>query len=206
MASAFTFCTFVRPHADALPLIITHWLAWLDHRVPQGHRAAHRPDGARRRDAADAFHVVCPSLTRLRLQRQADRAGLGRRADRCRLDRPDGRLGYKRYGAQGSDWGTSVSASLGQQDAAHVAGHSSDAAARAAGSRRRSTTSPSGSARRSRRSSTPPNRDSGYSQEQCHSTADHRVRARGLARGALRLDHREVLGLDRLRRPIWRTC
>jgi pimeloyl-ACP methyl ester carboxylesterase len=32
------------------------------------------------------------------------------------------RLGYARYGAQGSDWGTSVSASLGQQDAAHVAG------------------------------------------------------------------------------------
>jgi pimeloyl-ACP methyl ester carboxylesterase len=32
------------------------------------------------------------------------------------------RLGYERYGAQGSDWGTSISASLGQQDAAHVAG------------------------------------------------------------------------------------
>jgi pimeloyl-ACP methyl ester carboxylesterase len=32
------------------------------------------------------------------------------------------RLGYERYGAQGTDWGTSVSASLGQQDAEHVAG------------------------------------------------------------------------------------
>ena len=32
------------------------------------------------------------------------------------------RLGYERYGAQGSDWGTSVSASLGQHDAEHVAG------------------------------------------------------------------------------------
>jgi epoxide hydrolase len=32
------------------------------------------------------------------------------------------RLGYDRYGAQGSDWGTSISASLGQHDAAHVAG------------------------------------------------------------------------------------
>jgi pimeloyl-ACP methyl ester carboxylesterase len=32
------------------------------------------------------------------------------------------RLGYDRYGAQGSDWGTSVSASLGQQDPEHVAG------------------------------------------------------------------------------------
>jgi epoxide hydrolase len=32
------------------------------------------------------------------------------------------RLGYDRYGAQGSDWGTSVSAALGQQDSEHVAG------------------------------------------------------------------------------------
>jgi len=33
-----------------------------------------------------------------------------------------GRLGYDRYGAQGSDWGTSVSAALGQQDPERVAG------------------------------------------------------------------------------------
>lgn len=32
------------------------------------------------------------------------------------------RLGYERYGAVGSDWGTSVSACLGQQDPTHVAG------------------------------------------------------------------------------------
>ena len=32
------------------------------------------------------------------------------------------RLGYRRYGAQGSDWGTSVSATLGQLDAHHIAG------------------------------------------------------------------------------------
>jgi pimeloyl-ACP methyl ester carboxylesterase len=32
------------------------------------------------------------------------------------------RLGYERYGAQGGDWGTSVSASIGQQDPEHVAG------------------------------------------------------------------------------------
>ena len=32
------------------------------------------------------------------------------------------RLGYARYGAQGSDWGTSVSAILGRLDAGHVAG------------------------------------------------------------------------------------
>ena len=33
-------------------------------------------------DAADAFHVVVPVAARLRLQRQADRTGLGRRAHR----------------------------------------------------------------------------------------------------------------------------
>lgn len=32
------------------------------------------------------------------------------------------RLGYRRYGAAGGDWGTSVTASLGQQDPGHVAG------------------------------------------------------------------------------------
>jgi epoxide hydrolase len=32
------------------------------------------------------------------------------------------RLGYDRYGAQGGDWGTSVTTSLAQQDAAHLAG------------------------------------------------------------------------------------
>jgi pimeloyl-ACP methyl ester carboxylesterase len=33
-----------------------------------------------------------------------------------------GRLGYARYGAQGGDWGTSISASIAQQDPEHVAG------------------------------------------------------------------------------------
>jgi pimeloyl-ACP methyl ester carboxylesterase len=32
------------------------------------------------------------------------------------------RLGYDRYGAQGGDWGSSVTTSLGRQDADHVAG------------------------------------------------------------------------------------
>jgi len=32
------------------------------------------------------------------------------------------RLGYDRYGAVGSDWGTSISASVGQQDPEHVPG------------------------------------------------------------------------------------
>ena len=32
------------------------------------------------------------------------------------------RLGYDRYGAQGGDWGSMVTAALGQQDAAHLAG------------------------------------------------------------------------------------
>jgi hypothetical protein len=31
-------------------------------------------------------------------------------------------LGYERYGAEGSDWGTSVTATLGRHDRAHLAG------------------------------------------------------------------------------------
>jgi pimeloyl-ACP methyl ester carboxylesterase len=33
-----------------------------------------------------------------------------------------GRLGYRRYGAQGGDWGAAVTTSLGHQDAEHLAG------------------------------------------------------------------------------------
>ena len=49
------------PHEDALPLVMTHgWPGSVD-RAARDRRAAHRPDRARR-DAADAFHLVLPSL------------------------------------------------------------------------------------------------------------------------------------------------
>ncbi len=73
-------------------------------------------------DAADAFHVVCPSLPGYGFGGKPDRTGWGVERIAGAWAELMARLGYRRYGAAGSDWGTSVSASLGQQDAAHVAG------------------------------------------------------------------------------------
>jgi epoxide hydrolase len=109
------------PHAEALPLIITHgWpgsvVEFLDVLDPLTDPTAH--DGA----AADAFHVVCPSLPGYGWSGRPTEPGWG-------VERIAGawavlmaRLGYDRYGAQGSDWGTSISAILGQRDRAHVVG------------------------------------------------------------------------------------
>jgi pimeloyl-ACP methyl ester carboxylesterase len=108
-------------HADALPLVITHgWpgsiVEFLDVIAPLTDPPAH---GA---DAADAFHVVCPSLPGYGFSDKPARPGWG-------IERIAGawaalmaELGYERYGAQGSDWGTSISATIAKQDPAHVAG------------------------------------------------------------------------------------
>ena len=117
-------------------------------------------------DAADAFHVVCPSLPGLRLQRQAGRApGWGVERIAAAWAELMARLGYDRYGAQGGDWGTSVTRQHRPAATRHVVGHPPDAAAGAAATRRRSTTSPSASAPRWRRSSSA-GRGSGYRCEQ----------------------------------------
>jgi pimeloyl-ACP methyl ester carboxylesterase len=109
------------PHPGALPLVITHgWpgsiVEFLAVIEPLTDPPAH---GA---DAADAFHVVCPSLPGYGFSDKPARPGWG-------IERIAGawaalmaELGYQRYGAQGSDWGTSISATIAKQDAAHVAG------------------------------------------------------------------------------------
>ena len=109
------------PDADALPLIITHgWpgsiIEFLKVIGPLTDPTAH---GA---GAADAFHVVCPSLPGYGFSDKPTAPGWGVERIGSAWTVLMARLGYERYGAQGSDWGTSVSASLGQQDAAHVAG------------------------------------------------------------------------------------
>jgi len=109
------------PHADALPLIITHgWpgsiIEFLKIIGPLTDPTAH---GA---GAADAFHVVCPSLPGYGFSDKPSAPGWGVERIASAWAVLMARIGYERYGAQGSDWGTSVSASLGQQDAAHVAG------------------------------------------------------------------------------------
>jgi epoxide hydrolase len=73
-------------------------------------------------DPADAFHVVCPSLPGYGFSDRPDRPGWGVERLAAAWSTLMRRLGYDRYGAQGGDWGTSVSASLAQQDPGGVAG------------------------------------------------------------------------------------
>jgi epoxide hydrolase len=109
------------PHQEALPLIITH--GWPGSIVeflkvigpladPTGHGG----------EAADAFHLVCPSLPGYGFSDKPTQPGWGVERIANTWARLMARLGYRRYGAQGGDWGTSVSTSIAQQDPEHVAG------------------------------------------------------------------------------------
>jgi epoxide hydrolase len=115
LAVHFVHVRSARP--DALPVILTH--GWPGSVVEFMKVIGPLSAPA---DAGDAFHVVCPSLPGYAFSGKPDRTGWGveriARAWAVLMDR----LGYSRYGAVGSDWGTSVSTLLGQHDRAHVAG------------------------------------------------------------------------------------
>jgi epoxide hydrolase len=109
------------PQEDALPLIMTHgWPGSIVefHKVigPLADPAAHGGD------PDDAFHVVCPSLPGYGFSDRPARAGWG--VDRIARAWAElmARLGYRRYGAQGGDWGAAVTTSMGHQDVEHLAG------------------------------------------------------------------------------------
>ena len=109
------------PHAEALPLVITHgWpgsiIEFLKVLGPLTEPTAHGGE------TADAFHLVCPALPGYGFSDKPARPGWGVERIAAAWTVLMDRLGYKCYGAQGSDWGTSVSACIGQQDAEHVAG------------------------------------------------------------------------------------
>jgi len=109
------------PHRDALPLVITHgWpgsiVEFLKVIGPLADPTAHGGD------AADAFHVVCPSLPGYGFSDKPAQPGWKVERIAAAWTQLMARLGYERYGAQGNDWGTSVSSIIGQQDPAHVAG------------------------------------------------------------------------------------
>jgi pimeloyl-ACP methyl ester carboxylesterase len=109
------------PHPEALPLVLTHgWpgsiVEFLKVIGPLTDPTAHGGD------AADAFHVVCPSLPGYGFSDKPAQAGWGVQRIAGAWARLMARLGYRRYGAQGGDWGTSISTSIAQQDPDHVAG------------------------------------------------------------------------------------
>jgi len=107
------------PHPAATPLIITHgWPGSVVefHKViePLTNPTAHGGD------AADAFHVVCPSLPGFSGKPTTTGWGVDRIAAAWAVLMD--RLGYARYGAQGGDWGSAVTSALGAQDPTHCAG------------------------------------------------------------------------------------
>jgi pimeloyl-ACP methyl ester carboxylesterase len=109
------------PHENALPLIITHgWPGSVVefHKVigPLTDPTAHGGD------AADAFHVVCPSLPGYGFSDKPTKPGWGVPKIGETWASLMARLGYNRYVAQGGDWGAMVTTAIGLQDTDHCAG------------------------------------------------------------------------------------
>jgi pimeloyl-ACP methyl ester carboxylesterase len=109
------------PHPNAMPLVLTHgWpgsvIEFLDVVGPLTDPTSYGGD------AADAFHLVVPSLPGYGYSEKPTRTGWNiQRIARAWATLMAG-LGYDRYGAQGGDWGAMVTSSIGQQDPEHVAG------------------------------------------------------------------------------------
>ena len=109
------------PHADALPLVITH--GWPGSIVEFLKVIGPLTDpGALGGNPSDAFHVVCPSLPGFGFSDKPTRPGWGIERIADAWIELMARLGYERYGAQGSDWGTSISALVGERDREHIVG------------------------------------------------------------------------------------
>jgi epoxide hydrolase len=106
---------------DALPLVLTHgWpgsiIEFLEVIEPLTDPSAHGGD------PGDAFHLVCPSLPGYGFSDKPTQPGWGIERIAAAWATLMARLGYERYGAQGSDWGTSISTELARQDPEHVVG------------------------------------------------------------------------------------
>ena len=105
----------------ALPLIITH--GWPGSIVEFQKVIAPLVDPvAHGGNPADAFHVICPSLPGFGFSAKPKTTGWGVDRIAATWAKLMDRFGYARYGAQGGDWGSAVTTSLGGQDAEHCAG------------------------------------------------------------------------------------
>ena len=108
------------PHANALPLVITH--GWPGsfvefHKVIEPLTDPTKHGGK----AEDAFHVVCPSLPGFAFSDKPATTGWGVGRIAQAWAGLMARLGYARYGAQGGDWGSAVTTALGALDPDHCA-------------------------------------------------------------------------------------
>ncbi len=102
------------PHADAVPLVLTHgWpgsvVEFLDVVEPLRDPTAHGGD------AADAFHVVCPTMPGYGFSDKPTRTGWGVERIADAWAELMTALGYERFGAQGGDWGSAVTSAIAVQ-------------------------------------------------------------------------------------------
>ena len=100
---------------DAVPLLITHgWpgsiIEFLKVISPLTDPEAHGGD------AADAFHLVCPSLPGYGFSDKPSRPGTGVEAIADLWAKLMRQLGFDRYFAQGGDWGAMVTTQIGARD------------------------------------------------------------------------------------------
>jgi pimeloyl-ACP methyl ester carboxylesterase len=102
------------PHDDALPLIVTHgWpgsvIELLKVIEPLTDPTAHGGE------AADAFHLVIPSLPGYGFSGRPAEAGWNPDRIARAWDTLMKRLGYDHYAAQGGDWGAVITEAMGRQ-------------------------------------------------------------------------------------------
>lgn len=109
------------PREDAMPLVLTHgWpgsiVEFLKVIGPLSDPAAHGGD------AADAFHLVIPSIPGYGFSGKPAKTGWGVQRVAQAWAELMARLGYERYFAQGGDWGAGITVAIGLQDTGHCAG------------------------------------------------------------------------------------
>jgi len=109
------------PEPDALPLIVTHgWpgsiVELLEILRPLADPRAHGGN------PADAFHVVAPSIPGYGFSGPTRDTGWDVRRVARAWATLMARLGYARYGAHGTDWGSRISRDLALLDGEHVVG------------------------------------------------------------------------------------
>ena len=109
------------PHDGALPLVLTH--GWPGSIIEFAKVIGPLTDPtAHGGDAADAFHVVCPSLPGFGFSDKPAEHGWNVERIADAWDVLMARLGYDRYGAQGGDWGSSVTGRIAVRHPDHCVG------------------------------------------------------------------------------------
>ena len=109
------------PHDDATPLLLTHgwpgsFVEFLDLVGPLSDPEAHGGD------AADAFHVVVPSMPGYGFSGPTRTEGVDSRRVASILAEVMSQLGYERFVAQGGDWGAVITRWLGVDHADRLIG------------------------------------------------------------------------------------